>query len=155
MGSALLGVLLNVEYWHWFALASILLLVELLTGGGYLFWIAISAVIVGLFVWIIPEVAWGYQLLIFGAGAILLAFGWYYHLVKNPGFSDHPQLNRRNEQYIGRIFTLAQPIVNGYGMIRVDDSQWRVSCNDDLPQGANVRITAADGVILHAEKVND
>jgi hypothetical protein len=38
--------------------------------------------------------------------------------------SDQPKLNRRGEQYVGRTFTLEEPIVNGHGKIRVDDSTW-------------------------------
>ena len=40
---------------------------------------------------------------------------------------DRPFLNRRAEGYVGRIFTLDKPIVDGIGTIRIDDTVWRVS----------------------------
>ena len=61
--------------------------------------------------------------------------------------SDHPKLNRRGEQYIGRVFTLDEPIVNGTGKIKVDDSTWKIR-GEDTAAGANVIVTSVDGVEL-------
>jgi membrane protein implicated in regulation of membrane protease activity len=43
---------------------------------------------------------------------------------------------------IGRTATLAEPISNGRGRIRLGDTLWRVS-GPDLPAGAQVRVTGA------------
>ncbi|MDF1530326.1 MAG: NfeD family protein, partial [Sedimenticola sp.] len=69
------------------------------------------------------------------------------YLVKNPTKSDQPRLNRRGEQYIGRIFTLSEPMVNGQGKIKVDDSIWKIS-GADCPAGARVKVVDVDGVVL-------
>ena len=57
--------------------------------------------------------------------------------------SDAPNLNRRSEQYVGRVFALHEPIVNGVGKIRVDDTIWR-DYGEDLPLGHKVRVTEVD-----------
>ena len=67
--------------------------------------------------------------------------------------TDRPLLNQRAAQYVGRVFTLAEPIVNGRGKIRVDDSTWRVE-GDDCPVGARVRVTDAEGVVLRVVPVD-
>ncbi|MCK4710234.1 MAG: NfeD family protein, partial [Gammaproteobacteria bacterium] len=64
--------------------------------------------------------------------------------------SDHPTLNRRGEQYVGRTFTLDEPIVNGMGKIRVDDSTWKISGND-CDSGSKVKVTGIEGTIFKVE----
>ncbi len=56
-------------------------------------------------------------------------------------------LNQRARHYVGRIFTLEQPIVNGEGKIRVDDSLWKIR-GADCPSGTRVEVTDIDGVVL-------
>ncbi len=34
-------------------------------------------------------------------------------------------LNRRGEQLLGRNATLSEPIVNGRGQLKIDDTVWR------------------------------
>jgi membrane protein implicated in regulation of membrane protease activity len=70
---------------------------------------------------------------------------------RHPTLTDHPALNRRAQQYVGRRFTLDEPIVNGYGKLRVGDSVWSVS-GSDLPAGTQVTVTGTSGVVLLVEK---
>jgi membrane protein implicated in regulation of membrane protease activity len=59
-------------------------------------------------------------------------------------------LNRRAEQYVGRVFTLSEPIVNGTGKIRVDDSSWKVS-GADCDANTKVKVISVDGTVLKVE----
>ena len=61
--------------------------------------------------------------------------------------TDQPRLNRRGEQYIGRIFTLSIPIQHGQGKIQVDDTRWKIQ-GIDCPVGSQVQVTGVDGVVL-------
>jgi len=149
----MLNLFEHLVFWHWLLFAAVLLIFELVTGSGFLFWIGISAAIIGFLVWLFPNMGWISQLLGFAILAMLTAFIWWFYLKRNPIATDRPLLNKRSEQYIGRIFTLETPIINGLGKIRVDDSTWRVRC-EDLPAGSRIRIVGVDGVILIAEKVN-
>jgi len=69
---------------------------------------------------------------------------------KNPIVTDEPALNRRGEKYIDQKFTLTEPIVNGEGKIKVDDSTWKV-VGMDMPAGMIVRVVAAEGTTLKVE----
>ena len=55
---------------------------------------------------------------------------------------------------IGADFFLDEPIVRGYGRIRVGDSSWRVA-GADCPAGAKVRVVAVeDGSLLRVERAD-
>jgi membrane protein implicated in regulation of membrane protease activity len=142
-------------HWHWLALSAMLLIAEvLLVSGGFLLWIGLSALAVSIIVWISPTLTWGMQLMLFSAIAIITSIAWWAYLRRYPIKTDDPKLNRRSEQYVGRTFTLVQPIENGRGKIRVDDTTWTVK-GPDLPIGTKVKIIHAEGVILIAEKAVD
>jgi len=61
-----------------------------------------------------------------------------------------PTLNRRGAQYIGRTFTLDEPIANGIGKIRVDDSTWKIE-GTDCPAGSKVKVVGIDNTVLKVE----
>ncbi len=141
--------------WHWFGLAAIFLIAEMLVSGGFLLWIGISAAIVGVIVWIFPhELSWGIQMLSFGGIAILNSVLWWMYLKHHPIKSDEPHLNLRNEQYIGRIFTLSEPIVNGRGKIRSGDTWWSVM-GPELPVDTKVKVIGVDGIVLKVKKAEE
>ena len=141
----------GLDFWHWLILGGILLLLELLTGGGFLFWIGIAAAVIGVVLWLIPTISFPVQLILFALSALAACISWWVYLRKNPQQNDQPALNRRSEQYIGRILVLESAIENGRGRVKIGDSLWRVSGND-LPVGTRVKVLAVDGVILLVEK---
>ncbi|VAX06676.1 Protein QmcA (possibly involved in integral membrane quality control) [hydrothermal vent metagenome] len=138
----------------WGVLAVALVILEILSPGVFFLWMGIAAGAVGLLVMVVPGLAWEYQLLAFALFCVasILASRWY--LKRNPISTDQPQLNRRGEQYVGRIFTLEEPIVNGVGKIKVDDTTWKV-CGHDCPAGNQVKVAGVDGVILQVDMVQE
>lgn len=144
----------HLTYWHWLGLGIILLILEILvSGGGFLLWIGLAAIVTAIIDWFFPTLFWGAQLLIFAVAGIVCLVGWWSYLQRNPISTDRPKLNRRGEQYIGRVFTLEAPIINSRGTIRVDDSAWRVE-GEDMPVGTKVKVTDVDGVILKVVKID-
>jgi membrane protein implicated in regulation of membrane protease activity len=55
----------------------------------------------------------------------------------------------RPEDYIGKVYTLEFPVINGTGVLLVDGTTWRINCKD-LPAGARIKIVKTDGMILLA-----
>lgn len=141
----------HLSGWHWIALSLLLLIGELIGAGGYLLWTGISAMVVGALLWIFPDIAWQLQFLIFAVGSVVSAALWHVYLLRRPIKSDHPTLNKRGANYVGRTFILTQPVENGRGKIRIDDCNWELN-GVDLPAGAAVIITGTDGMILFFEK---
>jgi membrane protein implicated in regulation of membrane protease activity len=62
-------------------------------------------------------------------------------------------LNRRGNQYIGRIFSLSEPIINGVGKVTVDDSTWKVK-GPDLPAGTHIKVLGVEGVVFEVESAD-
>lgn len=141
-------ITLFLSKWHWFGLAAVLGILEVSVGSSFfLLWLAVSATTVATILMIMPSLTWQYQLLIFAVESITCIFFWHLHLKKHPIKTDKPTLNRRSEQYVNRVFSLAEPIVNGRGKIKVEDSLWVVE-GKDLSVGKKVRVIGVNGVIL-------
>ncbi|MGH9791889.1 MAG: NfeD family protein [Candidatus Acidiferrales bacterium] len=144
----------HVVFWHWWVVATALLLLETVTGTFYLLWVSFAAAVVGVVLFLVPAMTWEWQLLLFSVLSVSSALLWHRWRVKQPEqATDQPKLNRRGEQYVGRQFTLEADIVNGQGKLRVDDTSWRVS-GPDLPAGRTVRVVRADGATLVVESVS-
>jgi hypothetical protein len=149
-----MGLFESATFWHWWVLGSILIVLEVFSPGVFFLWMAISAGIVGLVLLLLPGLGWEIQILIFALFSVVSIVAWRICLVKHPTRSDQPRLNRRGEQYIDRIFTLGEPVVNGQGKIKVDDSTWKIR-GDDCPAGTRVKVVGVDGVVLQVDVIRE
>lgn len=140
----------NATFWHWWVLAVVFIILEVFSPGAFFLWMGIAAGVVGLLLLMLPELAWEYQLLGFAAFSVVSIVVWHLVLKRHPTVSDQPKLNRRGEQYVDRVFTLDEPIVNGQGRIRVDDSTWKIH-GSDCAAGVQVKIIGVDGVVLKVD----
>lgn len=135
-------------FWHWWVLGAALLLLELMIGTFYLLWMSFAAAVTGLLVAVFPSIEWRAQFLLFGVLSLSSVVVWNRWRARRPEpVSDQPVLNRRGQALTGRTFTLAQPIRDGVGSLRVDDSVWRVQ-GPDLSTGTRVKVLAVDGATL-------
>lgn len=142
----------HVNYWSWWVLALVLLVLEAFAPGTFFMWMGISAVVVGLLLLLQPGLGWEVQILVFATLSVLSIVLWRSYFRKHPVHTDQPALNRRGEQYIGRAFTLEEAMVNGSGKIRVDDTSWKI-VGEDCAAGSRVRVVGVDGVILRVEPI--
>ena len=140
-------------FWHWWIFAAILIILEVLLPTFYLLWTGIAAFIVGVIVWLIPSLAWEVQFVSFAILSVLSVVLWRNYAKKNPVISDEPLLNRRGEQYVGRVVTLKEPIVDGQGKVRLDDSTWKIH-GEDGEIGTKIKIISVDNVIFQVEKIS-
>jgi membrane protein implicated in regulation of membrane protease activity len=136
--------------WHWMILGVALVILEALAPGVIFLWMGIAALITGLIAFAADGLSWQFQTLMFAGLSIVSVTTGRMWIKRRQVESDHPTLNRRGEQYIGRTFTLSEPIVNGIGKLRADDTTWKIS-GDDLPEGSRVRVVGANGTILRVE----
>ena len=137
----------HIEYWHWWVFGIVLIILELFVPGAFFLWLGISAAVVGFLMLLMPDMTWQYQWLTFAVFSVISIVLWRQFMLKRPSPSDHPTLNRRGEQYIGRVFTLNEAIVDGVGKIRVDDSMWKIA-GEDCPVGSKVKVVEAEGAVL-------
>lgn len=134
-------------YWHWLLLGVALLILEVFSPGVFFMWLGLAAGLTGVVVYLAPGMAWEWQVVLFGVSGVVAALLGYKVVQRRQEPSDEPHLNRRGEQYVGRVFTLDEPIVNGQGKVKVDDSTWKIR-GEDCPAGSKVSVTGVDGVVL-------
>jgi len=145
------GWLLEPVYWNWWVLGVALMAIEALVPGFFFLWMGVAALLVGLTLTILPEMPWTWQVFLFALLSVGSIVAWRMRLRRHPTRTADPLLNRRGHQYIGRVFTLDAPVINGHGKIRVDDSTWKVLVEQDCPAGARLRIVGVNGVMLKGE----
>ena len=130
-----------------------MLAVELLAPLTFFLWLGVSALATALATYLLPTMSWQVQGLLFSFLSVVSIWLSKHYLVKRQSQSELPNLNRRSQQYIGRVFTLTQAIQNGYGKISVDDTRWQVR-GADLPEGARVRVVDCEGSVLIVETLD-
>ena len=145
----LIDYLVTWGKWSWLILAAILFVLELLTPGAFMLWLGLSALLVGL-ISFFAAWTWQYQLIAFAVFALASVPLWlrFARHVEKP--HDQPFLNRRADAFVGRVFTLEKPIVDGVGTVRIDDTIWRVR-GPECPAGSRVKVVRADGANLAVE----
>ena len=138
---------MRAEVIVWACVSLILIAAETVAPGVFMLWLGIAAAVVFAVVLLVPGIAPLWQAI----GFIVLSFvsiavyRRYYR--KSDQQSDQPLLNRRAEQFVGKVFVLESDIVNGTGRIKMGDALWTVA-GPELPAGSTVRVTAADSMIL-------
>lgn len=142
-----------IDFWHWWILAVALIIVEILLPSFFALWLAIAAALTGLLLLIFPALGWEWQLLLFALFSVVSIVAWRRYYQKHPIKTDEPLLNRRGEGYVGRELTLSQPIIDGIGKIRLDDSTWKVQ-GPDCPAGTRIRITGLNNVVFTIERLD-
>lgn len=141
-----MNFLTQLGVWNWFILGGLLLAVEVLVPGAFMLWLGLAAIATGVISFILP-LTWQIQIVVF---AVLSVISVLIGRKIQPGAhvdSDKPFLNRRHDAFVGRVFTLEEPIVQGSGRVRVDDTTWRVT-GPDCPAGTKVKVERADGAML-------
>lgn len=146
----LLTWLEGASHWGWWVFGILLIVLEVAAPGAVFMWMGIAAGIVGVAVLFAPGLAWEYQFLIFALLSVASILVARRYLKARPIETDQPSLNRRGSQYIGRVFTLNEPIVDGRGRLHVDDTMWKIE-GADRAEGEKVTVTAVNGVVLKVE----
>ncbi len=143
---------LEIVFWNWWVIALVLLVVELLAPGFFFLWMAFSGFVTGCLLLILPFISFEWQLSFFSVLSVLAISVWKHYGKKHPIVSDHPLLNKRGDQYIGRVFSLYKPIENGEGKIKVDDSIWKVH-GQDCDLNTKVKVIGVRGTVFDVEPV--
>lgn len=131
----------------WAAAALLLLAAETLIPGAFMLWMGIAAAAVFVGVLLLPDISLLLQMFAFvvlSFVSIYLYRTWFRRVDHD---SDHPLLNRRADQLVGRIIILDHAIVDGNARIKIDDTFWDIT-GPDLPIGTQIRIVALDGTTL-------
>ena len=99
--------------WNWLIFGVLLMALELLAPGVFLFWLGLAALLVGLLSFAINP-SWQIQILMFAIFAAAAVPLWRRLARSNKAASQsNPFLNKRADALVGRVFTLEKPIIDG------------------------------------------
>jgi len=143
---------MRTEVTLWAAAALLLMAAEAVIPGAFLLWMGIAAAAVFACVLLVPGIPELAQV----AAFMVLSFisiQVYRKWIRGKGRerdSDHPTLNRRAAQHVGKVITLDTPIHGGSGRVKIGDAFWSVE-GPELPAGALVRVVGINGMNLQVE----
>jgi inner membrane protein len=143
----------EIVFWYWFVLTVICLVIEVIIPAFFFLWMSVASLMTGIIVWIAPSISSDGQIVIFSVLAIMAIIAWWVFGKRLNIKSDQPLLNQRGSQYIGRVFNLYEPIENGEGKIKVDDTIWKVH-GEDCDIDTKVKVITSRGTVFDVEKVD-
>ncbi|UNM95484.1 NfeD family protein [Ignatzschineria rhizosphaerae] len=135
----------------WLIIGAILMLLELIIPGVYLFWLGAAALAVGGLLSIF-SLAFTVQMILFAIFAVIaLVIGVKVYKGKDRDIESHHLNQIRGAEYIGKTYTLTMDITNNNGRLPLGDSVWNIQ-GENLPMGTQIRITKVVGNTLHYDK---
>jgi inner membrane protein len=133
--------------WLWMGAGILLVGIEAVIPGLFMFWIGLAALATGL-VLLATTLSTPMQFILFGVfGLAMIMLGRFLQRREQATPTDQPFLNDRSGAMVGKSYPLETAISSGSGTVRIGDSVWRVS-GPDMVVGAMVTITAVDGSTL-------
>jgi membrane protein implicated in regulation of membrane protease activity len=142
----MLDTLVALGKWNWLILGILLMGIEALVPGVFMFWLGLAAIIMGVLSFGVA-VSWPMQIVGFALLSISMVPLWRHFAARASERKDNQFLNRRTQELVGQVATLETPIVNGVGTIKLGDTIWRVE-GPALEAGTQVKIENADGARL-------
>ncbi len=126
-------------HWFWFAVASLLLIIEVMHGRFIFMAVSVAAVVVGGMAGIFYGLGFELQCLLFVA--LSAGFIW----VSQATLKERMQKIQmqqdilKNRSYVGRVMSLVSGIEGGYSSLNIDGMVWTIQ-GQDCPAGAQVKI---------------
>lgn len=150
---ALIAFLESLTIWHWWGLAGVLLVLELMTGTTYLLWPTAAALAAGA-ISVFPF-GWQTEIIVFTAMTGFLTWQGDRYFPKLRQRTENPLLNERAEQLAGEKVVATVDFVAGRGRVKLGDSVWAAVLTGDgvVAKGAVLEIVSLDGATLRVRAV--
>ena len=142
--------MIEIEFGHWWVIAAALGALDMLARRGTFLWLGVTALIVGLVVFVLPDLSWQAQCLIFAGLAVVVVVTVRLVVRRGGGEIAAGPFGRRGQHYIGQTLILESAIIGGRGRAFLDNTLWTLE-GDDLPAGTSVKVVDTDGVALKVE----
>ena len=138
---------MELHAWHWVVLGAILAIGEVFIPSAILIWCGAAALVLGLALWMLPQIGWEWQLaayIVLAPAAVTIGLAQRRRSAK-PDL--RPEVNLGTARFVGQRAILDGPIVAGRGSAKLGDTVWPVT-GPDLPAGTTLTVTGTDGVTL-------
>ena len=144
-----------MQYWHWLIIGLAFLVLEIFAPGAILMWFGFAGLMIGALVWLVPVISPELQVILFAIFSLLSVYVWrIYRPRGTEPESPDPELNNLLNAYIGRRYTLKQPIKDGRGRMQMGDASWVIN-GPDLEVGEQVEIVAVQGISFVVKLIKD
>ena len=141
------------DYWWWLSAGMVLMVLEIVTPGIFFLWIGIGAFITGAIAALFPTASPAVLGGIFAILSVISVFVGRKIMGKRQN-ETQITLNNRAAQYIGQIYQVYEPIVDGRGKISVGDTLWLAAAKTNIPANTAVKVTGIRGTMLEVEPVD-
>lgn len=142
-------ILSQLTAWHWLILGVVLLGLELMTGSTYILWPAVSALAVGVLLFIAPGMGWELQMLLFFLLSITTLVLGRTHLQKLVKGGEPSDLNDPGKAMVGRQVKAVTDFSGTEGRVEVGDTQWSARLEiGTAVAGDLLRVQSVEGATL-------
>jgi membrane protein implicated in regulation of membrane protease activity len=137
--------------WEWWAISGVVMaILEMLIPGAIFLWPGLAALTVSLVITLI-HTGWQFNLLLFSVLSVTYAWWGRSAYMNKFAKTDHPQLNQRANQLIGKHCILIEKTTIESGRAKIGDTAWLARTKDEnltLQAGTLVTIHAVEGTTL-------
>ena len=147
----------EMEYWYWIVFGVLLILSEIALASFFVLWFGLAAIVVGVVLFLFPELSLNGQILLWTILSTLLAVVWFKYL--KPLSTDRTKAGLSREAIVGEIGqVISVPNESRRGRMRfpapvLGADEWQIISTDALAEGDRVRVKDVSGNSLIVEKV--
>lgn len=148
----------HILWYHWLILGMLLMLGEMLVPSFTLFWFGLAALLIGLVILILPDLALSLQLLIWAAASIAFTVLWFKFF--KPTMIDRTKAGVSREAVTGETGTVIkapQDDIRGivrFSMPLLGSDEWEFICREDCSVGNRVEVIDVSGntLVVHVKQ---
>ncbi|MGA7277863.1 MAG: NfeD family protein [Desulfocapsaceae bacterium] len=148
----------HILWYHWLILGMLLMLGEMLVPSFTLFWFGLAALLIGLLLLILPDLALSLQLLIWAAASIAFTVLWFKFF--KPTMIDRTKAGVSREAVTGETGTVIkapQDDIRGivrFSMPLLGSDEWEFICREDCSVGNRVEVIDVSGntLVVHVKQ---
>ncbi|MGE4617495.1 MAG: NfeD family protein [Gammaproteobacteria bacterium] len=142
--------------WHWVVFGIAVMVSEMFLGTFFILWFGAAAVVVGVMLFLIPDLSMTWQILLWTILSSVLALGWFKYL--KPLSIDRTKAGLSKEAITGEVGqVLIVPTEDKRGKLRfpapvLGADEWIIISQDELTIGDRVSVVDVSGNSLIVKK---
>ena len=142
--------------WHWVVFGIAVMVSEMFLGTFFILWFGAAAVVVGVMLFLIPDLSMTWQILLWTILSSVLAWGWFKYL--KPLSIDKTKAGLSKEAITGEVGqVLIVPTEDKRGKLRfpapvLGADEWIIISQDELTIGDRVSVVDVSGNSLIVKK---
>lgn len=146
----------QILYWHWLVGGMLLMMVEIFLPSFTALWFGLGALLVGLILLVLPDLAVGWQIFIWTVASVLFTLAWFKYF--KPLAVDRTKAGLSREAIVGETAQVIKaPADNERGQLRfatplLGSEEWPFITTDDVMIGDRVRVNDVSGNTLIVSK---